>query len=189
MYDQLHQYFLERTNISEEQFTKIRDYFSIKTLKRNEHLLQIGQTCKYNYFVNAGCLRFYTINEEGQELTRYFGFENKFATSFTSFISQKPSPENIQSLITSEVLMISRQHFYHLVDTVPEVNVVYRNILEKAYIMSQERIYGFQGQSALERLKWLMESEPRILSILSNKVVASYLGVTPYTLSRLKAEI
>jgi CRP-like cAMP-binding protein len=168
---------------------KIKDYFKAKTLKKNEHLLRLGETCRYCYFVNAGCLRFYTVNEEGQELTRYFGFENKFATSFTSFISQKPSQENIQSIIKSEVLMISRRDFYHLVDTVSEVNLVYRRILEMAYIMSQERIYGFQGHSALERLKWLLDREPRILSILSNKVVASYLGVTQYTLSRLKAEI
>ena len=189
MYTQLHQYFLEKTNISEEQFIKIRDYFKVKTLKRNEYLLRIGQTCKYIYFVNAGCLRFYTINEEGQELTRYFGFENKFATSFTSLISQNPSLENIQSIIKSEVLVISRRNFYNLVDTIPEVSYVYRYVLEMAYISSQERIYGFQGQSALERLKWLLEREPRILSILTNKVIASYLGVTPYTLSRLKAEI
>jgi CRP-like cAMP-binding protein len=189
MYKQLHQYFMERTNISEEQFMKIKDYFKAKTLRRNEYLLRLGQTCKYCYFVNTGCLRFYTINEEGQELTRYFGFENKFATSFTSLISQKTSPENIQSIIQSEVLMISRRDFYHLVDTVPEVNIVYRRILEMAYIMSQERIYGFQGQSALERLRWLLDREPRILSMLSNKVVASYLGVTQYTLSRLKAEV
>ena len=66
---------------------------------------------------------------------------------------------------------------------------MYRHILEMAYIMSQERIYGFQGQSALERLKWLMDHEPKILSKLSNKVIASFLGVTPYTLSRLKSEI
>ena len=118
----------------------------------------VGQTCKYSYFVNAGCLRFYAINEEGQELTRYFGFENKFATSFTSFISQKPSQENIQSIIKSEVLMISRRHFYHLVDTVPEVNLVYRHILEMAYIMSQERIYGFQGQSALRKAQMVIGS-------------------------------
>jgi CRP-like cAMP-binding protein len=189
MYKQLHQYFIERTNISEEQFLNIKDYFKHRSLKRNEFLLHVGETCKYNYFVNAGCLRFFTINEEGQELTRYFSFENRFATSMASFIKELPSIEYMQSIMKSEVLVISRQDYYHLVETTPEVNYVYRHMLEMAYIMSQERIYGFQGQSALERLKWLMDQEPKILSKLSNKVIASYLGVTPYTLSRLKAEI
>ena len=189
MYEQLHDYFVEKTAISEKQFDNIKGHFKLKTLRRNDYLLQAGETCKHNYFVNSGCIRFFTINEEGQELTRYFSFENKFATAFTSFISQKPAIENMQSILKSEVLVIVRKDFYHLVDTVPEVNRVYRYALEMAYIMSQERIYGFQGQSALERLKWLMDHQPKILSKLSSKVIASFLGVTPYTLSRLKSEI
>ncbi|MES2486135.1 MAG: Crp/Fnr family transcriptional regulator, partial [Bacteroidota bacterium] len=68
-------------------------------------------------------------------------------------------------------------------------NFIYRDILEMAYITSQKRIYGLQGGSALERLKWLMQYQPMVLSRLSNKVVASYLGITPYTLSRLKTDI
>ena len=189
MYQQLHQYFIDKTNISEEQFLKVKAYFIHRTLKKNEFLLSAGETCKYIYFVIAGCLRFFTINNQGQELTRYFSLENKFATSLASFIKKRPSIEYMQSIMKSEVLAISRQDYYQLVDTIPEVNQVYRHMLEMAYINSQERIYGFQGQSALERLKWLMDQEPKILSKLSNKVIASYLGVTPYTLSRLKAEI
>ena len=189
MYEQLHEYFVEKTGISENQFEKIKGYFQLKTLKRNEYLLQVGETCRHNYFVNSGCIRFFTVNEEGQELTRYFSFKNKFATAFTSFISQKPAIENMQSILKSEVLVIARKDFYYLVDTVPEVNQVYRYALEMAYIMSQERIYGFQGQSALERLKWLMHHQPKILSKLPNKVIASYLGVTQFTLSRLKSEL
>lgn len=189
MYKQLHQYFIEKTNISEEQFLKIKDFFTHRTLKKNEFLLNAGETCRYIYFVNAGCLRFFTINDEGQELTRYFGFENRFATSLASFIKEIPAIEYMQSIMKSEVLAIYRQDYYQLVDTIPEVNYVYRYMLEMAYMNSQERIYGFQGQSALERLKSLLDREPKILSKLSNKVIASYLGVTPYTLSRLKAEI
>jgi CRP-like cAMP-binding protein len=141
------------------------------------------------YFVNTGCIRFYTTNPEGDEMTRYFAFEDKFGTALTSFINQKPSMEFMQSVMRSEVLKIKRQDFYHLVDRIPEVSSVYRNMLEQAYIMSQQRIYGFQGYSALERLKWLMAHHPKILTKLSNKVIASYLGVTQYTLSRLKSEL
>ena len=185
----LQQYFQSKTNISDQEFRKIAECAKVMTVEKNEYLLRTGKICDNIFFVNSGCIRFFAINEEGQELTRYFGFEHKFATSFMSFISQKPSTENMQSVIRSEVLMIPRKEFYHLVDTIPEVNSVYRHILEMAYITSQERIYSFQGQSALERLKWLLDREPRILSMLSNKIIASYLGVTPYTLSRLKTEI
>lgn len=189
MYEPLYQYFYKKTGINRDTFLEIRHYFRHRKVKKNEFLLMEGEVCKFNIFVNKGCIRIYTTNEEGQELTRYFAFEGKFGTALTSLIEQQPSFESIQALEKSELLIISRQDFLHLVDTVPAVNLVYRDILEMAYITSQKRIYGLQGQSALERLKWLLEYQPKILSRLSSKVIASYLGVTPYTLSRLKAEL
>lgn len=189
MFDQLYNYIKNGVGITPEQFDNIRGYFEQSILNKNQFLLRAGETSRHMYFVNTGCIRFYTTNQEGHEMTRYFAFENKFGTALTSFINQKPSIEFMQSVIRSEVLKIKRQDFYHLVDSMPEVSSVYRNILEQAYIMSQQRIYGFQGYSALERLKWLMAHHPKILSKLSSKVIASYLGVTQYTLSRLKSEL
>lgn len=189
MHELLYNYFASKTEIDRETFTKFYHYFKPKSVKRNEFLLMEGEVCRFNFFVNKGCLRIFSINEKGQELTRYFAFESKFGTALTSFIEKKPSFEFIQAIERSEILMISRPDFYYLVNTVPEVNFIYRDILEMAYITSQKRIYDFQGQNALERLNWLMKYQPKILSRLSNKVVASYLGVTPYTLSRLKKEL
>ena len=189
MYDLLLRYFRSKTQITKELFDGFCHYFKPKGVKRNEFLLMEGEVCHFNFFVNKGCLRIFAMNEEAQENTRYFAFEGKFGTALSSFIEQKPSLEYIQAVEHSEVLVISRNDFYHLVNTIPQVNYIYRDILEMAYITSQQRIYGLQGQSALERLKWLMEYQPRILTRLSNKVIASYLGVTPYTLSRLKAEL
>ena len=176
MYDLLFQYFEDKTEMDWETFAQFSHYFQPKKVKRNEYLLMTGDVCAFNYFVNSGCLRFYSMNDEAQELTRYFAFEGKFGTALASFIEQKPSFEYVQAIEKSELLIISRQDFLHLVHTVPQVNLVYRDLLEMAYVTSQERIYGFQGQSALERLKWLMNYQPNILSRLSNKVIASYLG-------------
>ena len=189
MYEVLYQYFQERTAIDQETFHKCARYFETRVSKKNEILLSEGEVCKFNLFVNKGCVRLYTVNNEGVELTRYFAFEGKFGTALTSLIDQNPSFEYIQSLEESELLMITRKDFYHLVATVPQVNAIYRDILEMAYTTSQKRIYGLQGQSAIERLKWLLDYQPKILSRLSSKVIASYVGVTPYTLSRLKAEL
>lgn len=189
IYELLYQYFKEKTDIDWKTFTDFSSYFKLRHAKRNEVLLSAGEICNFNLFVNAGCVRLYTINKEGQELTRYFAFEGKFGTALTSLIDQKPAFEYMQCVEKSELLIISRKDFYYLVNSVPQVNYIYRDTLEMAYITSQKRIYDLQGQSALERLRWLMEYQPRILTRLSNKVIASYLGVTPYTLSRLKAEL
>ena len=189
MYDSLFKYFQDKTDIDYASFSQFCHYFKPKKAKKSEFLLMEGDVCRFNIFVTRGCIRIYSITDEGQELTRYFAFEGKFGTALTSLIEQKPSFEFVQAVENAELLIISRQDFFHLVDTVPPVNFVYRDILEMAYITSQKRIYDFQGQPALERLKWLMAYQPDILSRLSSKVIASYLGVTPYTLSRLKAEL
>lgn len=189
MYDLLLKYIQNKTEIDNKTFSELCHYFKIKTIKKNEILLREGEVCHYNIFVNKGCLKFYLINDEGKELIRYFAFEGKFGTALSSLINQKPSFEYIQAIENTEILMITRQDFFHLVDTVPQINFIYRDILEMAYTTSQERIYGLQGQRALEQLKWLMAYQPKILSRLSNRVIASYLGITPYTLSRLKAEL
>ncbi|MEQ9221542.1 MAG: Crp/Fnr family transcriptional regulator [Cyclobacteriaceae bacterium] len=189
MYDLLFKYFQSKVNIDQDQFDVLAPQFKRFDTKRNEFLLRRGEICKYNYFVNEGCLRFFTTNKEGQQMTRYFAFPGKFGTSLASFIELEPSFEYIQSVEQSQILAISRQDFFELVDSNPVINKIYRDILEMAYITSQKRIYGLQGDTALDRLKWLMEYQPKILSKLSNKVIASYLGVTPYTLSRLKTEL
>lgn len=189
MHDKLFQYFSAKTKLDRATFDSFAHLFQPRKVKRKTLLLRAGETCRYNYFVNAGCLRFYTLNEEAQESTRYFAFEGKFGTALTSLIEESPSFEFIEAVEHSEVLAIHRRDFYELVETVPAVNRIYRDILEMAYVTSQRRIYNLQGESALERLRWLMEYQPKILARLSSKVVASYLGVTPYTLSRLKGEL
>ena len=189
MYELLYKYFAKKTAIGRVKFEEISSFFKPINAGRNEILLSEGQTCKFFLFVNRGCIRFYSINDDGIEQTRYFAFEGKFGTALSSLITQEPSNESIQSVENSELLSISRKDLFHLVETVPEVNYVYRDILEMAYTTSQKRIYHLQGEDALSRLKWLMEYRPMILSRLSSKLVASYLGITPYTLSRLKAKL
>lgn len=189
MHSLLHSYFEEKAPIDREVFERIAPLFRSRKTKRNEILLSEGEICKFNLFVNKGCVRLYTVSNDGTELTRYFAFEGKFGTALSSLIEEKPSFEYIQSIEKSEILVISKTDFFRLVETIPQVNLIYRDMLEMAYITSQKRIYGLQGQSALERLKWLIAHQPGILTRLSSKMIASYLGVTPYTLSRLKAQL
>lgn len=189
MYDQLFEYLNKKKEIDRDTFDSITPLFRPRRVKRKTLLLRAGETCRYNYFINRGCLRLYTINDQARESTRYFAFEGKFGTAFSSLIEGSPSFEFLEAIEHSEMLAIQRRDFYELVETVPAVNAVYRNMLEMAYVTSQRRIYDLLGESALERLKWLLDCQPMILTRLSSKVVASYLGVTPYTLSRLKAEL
>lgn len=188
-HDQLLAYIRVLIPTSQEEFDQFKDRFEVQRLKRNEYLLRAGEVCQFNYFVIQGSFRMYHINTDGQELTRYFAFENKFGTNLTSLIEGNPSQENLQAMEPLEVLRISKTDFFQLVESVPQINKIYLNILQNAYITSQKRIYDLQGMSALERLKWLLSQNPGILNRLPSRLIASYLGVTPFTLSRLKADL
>lgn len=189
MFDQLAQYFKSRTKIDEQTLEHIFSHFTFLKTKRNEMLLLQGEVCKHYYFVNKGCLRLFTINKDGVEGTRYFAFEGAFGTALPSLIEQTPAFEFVQTIEKSELLSISRTDFFHLVDTVPPCASIYRQILEMAFISAQKRIYGFQGLDALEKVKLVMHYNSKLLTRVSNKMAASFLGLTPATLSRLKSKL
>lgn len=189
MHTQLEKYIRTITEIDDKTLSYISSYFKFKKTKRNEFLLEEGGICRHFYFVNKGCIRLFNINKNGEEGTRYFHFEDTFGTALPSFISQDASYEFMQTIEPTELLVINRDDYFHLVDTVSQFGIVYRQILESAYLKSQERIYCFQGLEAIEKVRWVMTNQSKWLTRLSNKMVASYLGLTPQTLSRLKSKL
>ena len=189
MYAQLTNFIKSKTEIDEASLDKICSYFELITTLRNEILLEYDQICKYYYFINKGTIRLFTNSKDGNENSRYFAFEGNFATALPSFIDQLPADEYIQTIEKSELLRISRNDFYQLVNEIPQFTKIYTEILELGFILAQKRIYGFQGFDALEKVKWIIKFQPQLLLRVSNKMVASYLGMSPATLSRIKSKL
>lgn len=189
MFKLLKDYITSRSNISEETLDLICSHFVPVKARRNEILIGFDEICKGYYFVNDGCLRLFTYNIDGNETTRYFGFKGGFCTALPSFIEQTLAHEYLQAISKSELLYISRSNFFHLVDTVPQFANIYRGILELGFVNAQKRIYGFQGFNALEKVRWIIKFQPDLLLRLSNKMAASYLGISPSTLSRIKSRL
>ncbi|MEM8525976.1 MAG: hypothetical protein AAGG68_15160 [Bacteroidota bacterium] len=106
-----------------------------------------------------------------------------------SFINQQPSNERIVAVEASELLAIDRLQFRALSKQVPEFESIYTELLEESYTKSIERIQSLMAMDALDRLKWLLNKHPLIFTRLSNRLIASYLGLSESTLSRLKAKL
>ncbi|MCF2445055.1 Crp/Fnr family transcriptional regulator [Dyadobacter sp. CY345] len=189
VYQPLASYILHRHKIGHEKLRDICSYFQPLKAHRKELLIDYDETCKVYYFINSGCLRLFTVSSAGVETSRYFAFDGMFVTALPSFIDQRPALEYLQAIEKSELLVISRKDFFQLVDTVPEFSQIYREILELGFVNAQKRIYGFQGFNALEKVKWVIESQPNFLLRVSNKMAASYLGISPSTLSRTKSRL
>jgi len=189
MQEQIAKYIKEIIQVSEEDLNTILSYFKPLKLKKNELLLTHGQTSHRTFFVGKGCLRIFFINEDGQDATRYFAFENQFATALVSFITAEPSEEFIQAAEHTELLYISHKDFYFLLDKIPQWEKFYRSYLEMAYVNNTKRLMSFLTQDATEKYRQLLDENPIIVRRLPNKMVASYLNISQETLSRLKSKI
>lgn len=188
-YEQLTKYIRENSSLTEDEAEKAAALFEFKKVKRHQILEREGQLCNHFYFIAKGCLRLYEIDKKGNEITGKFALEDSVISALTSFITQKKSRDFLVAHEPSAVLVISRQDFYKGFEKFPGLASLYHNFMEFAFVHSQMRVYIFLGMEALDRLKWVMEHEPNLLTRISSKSVASYLGMTNSTLSKLKAKL
>lgn len=172
-----------------ENLDKVLSTFKHITTKRNQQLLQQGEICKYVYFVAKGCLQVYVYDKDLNETTRDIIVEDNWCSELLSFGSGKPATENIRTVEPCELFAIDRQSFQMMMETVPQFDKVYKQILEASYANSVYRINTFVSLTALDRIKWLMEYRPTLMSRISSKLIASYLGIHKDVYSRLKAKL
>lgn len=171
---------------TDEELKIITSHFKPKTAKRNALLLRQSEVCKEFYFVSQGCIRTYFIDRKGAEKTRYIMPSNSIGTALSSFIAQSPSFEFIDALNDSELLAIGHRDFYRLNDEMPAWKVFYQKILEMAYSFQTRKIESIVTLNAQQRFNQALKETPALIPMVSNRILASYLDITPETLSRLK---
>lgn len=173
--------------LSEDAQGALKTHLKKKSLTKGDFILKEGSICHHLYFLEKGCVRgFYNL--DGKEVTHWFGFENDFVTSFYSFITNKPSVENLQVLEDTVLWYISNQELLKLYDLYPEIERLGRIANEKYYIRLEERYVNFQFKTAAERYQLLIENAPHILQRVSLGHIASYLGISQETLSRIRSK-
>ena len=155
---------------------------------KNEYLLNEGKICRHLYFVQQGALRgYYTL--DGKEITHWFGFEKDFVTSFHSFITQEPAVENIQLLEGSVLWVISKETLSELFNRYHEIERLVRIAYEKYYIRLEERFVNAHFKTATERYENLLQQTPHLLERVPLGYIASYLGISQETLSRIRGKL
>ncbi len=166
----------------------LHDSFEQLVLPKNEFLLQEGKVCRRLYFIQKGALRgFYNL--EGKEITHWFGFENDFVTSFHSFITQEPAVENIQLLEGCVFWVITKDKLTSLFNQFHEIERLVRIAYEKYYIRLEERFVNSHFKTATERYENLLRDHPHIPGRVPLGYIASYLGISQETLSRVRSRL
>jgi len=189
MLEVLTQHLTQRLGNNLEQLDLVLTMFKPLTTKRNEQLLTQGEVCRYVYFVAKGCLQVYVYDKDMNETTRDIVTEGSWCSELISFGTGQPATENIRTVEPCDLLLINKADFQKMVETVPQFDKVYKQILEASYANSVYRINSFVALSALDRIKWLMENRPQLMTRVSSKLIASYLGIHKDVFSRLKAKL
>jgi CRP-like cAMP-binding protein len=172
--------------LSSEAQNALNGCFEKVILAKGEYLLTEGKICKQLYFVEQGALRgFYNL--EGKEITHWFGFEKDFVTSFHSFITQEPAVENIQLLEGCILWSITKDTLTRLLNQYHEIEKLVRIAYESYYIRLEERFVNAQFKTAAERYEKLLQQMPHILERVPLGQIASYLGISQETLSRIRS--
>jgi len=176
------------TQLSKEAETFLVNSVQKIRFKKGDEILGIGENCNHLYFINKGIIRGYYFLET-KEITNWFAQEKEFATCFYSFIAKKLSVESIGALEDCELIRIPYSALQELYARFPETERVGRIIMETYYLKLEERLLNIQFKSAKERYQNLMEFKPSIIRRAAMGQIASYLGITQETLSRIRAEI
>jgi CRP-like cAMP-binding protein len=173
----------------EQKTDRIKACFSEQPpIKRNTIILAQGQVCHHFYFIKTGCVRTYYITKEGQEKTRLIQFEHSPVTVLSSFISQKPAVEYMETLEDTVLYSISQTDFFSLCRDIPEWDKFYRRMLEDAFEFQNQKIEELVTLSARERYEKLRKEKPHYIQRITSKVLATYLDISQETLSRLKSK-
>jgi CRP-like cAMP-binding protein len=174
-------------NLTYEELELISNKFKSRSIKKNDFLLQEGETCKDLVFVQSGCLRLYYI-VDGIEVSVWFAFSNSSAIEIHSFISQKPSKYYLQAIEDSEILYLPKTELEKLYIFHPKMQEMMRKYWEDVVLNLLDRFTAIQRDSAEQRYRDLL-NKPDYLKTIPQKYLASFIGVTPTSLSRIRKNI
>jgi len=187
MLEKLRAFFERQFPVTDEQFEFIKTQFIPKKVKKGEFLLREGDITRYSIFVASGCLRTYTIDDTGKEHILQFSPENWW-TGDMSFTSNVRSRCFIDALEDSEVLLTEPSSIQKLNQYIPQSAVHYQAALQKSMEAKNQRIVASLSETAEERYNDFLKKYPSLVQRVPQHMIASYLGISPETLSRIRKQ-
>ena len=172
--------------LEEEEKELIKAKFSPRLFRKKQYVLQEGNLCTHFYFIVRGCLRMYKIDNQGNTHILQFAVENSWINDLGSFHSLNPSTLNIDAIEDTVVLQISREDLITVYLQAPKFNRIFRVLLENGFVRLQERLLQNISSTAEERYQSFLDLYPHLVNRLSQVQIASFLGITPEFLSRMR---
>jgi CRP-like cAMP-binding protein len=188
MFEVFEKYLREWVTISDEELQIIRAASTEKKLRKWQSILHDGEVWKINCFIATGCFRLYRFDKNGTDHTLRFGVDNWWISDQESYNHGTPSLNNIESLSASTIIIWTKENWDELMTTIPALNLFYEKLLARSYETSQHRIYSLISGSAEEKYLEFQKTYPKVFNKVPLHMVASYLGISRETLSRVRKE-
>ncbi|GLB50018.1 Crp/Fnr family transcriptional regulator [Neptunitalea lumnitzerae] len=171
--------------LTNQELKALEPFCTIITLQKNELLFKEGAVANELYFLNQGAIRLF-YNVDGNEKTAFFYLSNQFICAGESYTYQTPSSENFQAIENSEVIIFKRKHIEKLLASFPKFEIIARIAVETELINYQHMVKSFITKSPEERYIQLLQNNKELFQKVPQQYIATYLGVSPETLSRIK---
>jgi len=189
MYELFFQKFNEKVPLTPDEEEQIKAYLTPKKIRKRQYLLQEGEVCKFISFVEKGALRAYSVDTNSNEHIIQFAIEGWTISDLFSFLTQEPATYNIDALEDAELAVITKTAHEELLTSQPKYESYIRMLITGAYIALQRRLTSNISMPADERYNRFTETYPDIAQRVPQHMIASYMGLTPETLSRVRKKI
>lgn len=186
---EIQEYLKSIKSMSDEKADLISTYFKKKLLSKGVLLIKEGKTSKESYFLKSGIIRCYIIDLKGDEITTRFFSSPDFLNDYLSFFEQKPSEENYELITDCVLYSINFDNVQHCFHTIPEFREWGRMLLTLNYSYINKRMIALHKETAQERYLNLQKNNPEIIKKVPLHIIASFLGITKFSLSRIRKEL
>ena len=187
--DKIRQHIQHIINLTPDEWLQLSPFIELKTIKKNDHFLTVGEVCNAIAFVQRGLLVYYKTQQNGDEVTTDIAFEGDWVTDNYSRLNQTPSFLNIRAIESTELLIISQPKLVELYNTLPKLERLGRILMEQAYIRIAQHSIDLQSTTAKERYLQMLQHHPEVIQKVPLHHIANYLGIAPKSLSRIRKEI
>lgn len=188
MFDIFKNYITGYAAFNKDELSLIESVVRFKTIRKHQYLLQEGYISHYHYFIARGLLRTYSIDEKGNELILRFAPENGWISDCESLYMGTPSQFNIDAVENSEVILFENSAKELLMDQVPSFGKMINNLRKKNTVNFQNRLYESLTSNAEQKYHNFVAEHPQLALRVPQHMIASYLGIKPETLSRIRSK-
>lgn len=189
MHHVFREYLKGKVSFTDQQFKEISGMLTPRTVTKGTIILSEGEVCQHNIFVTKGCLRSYVIDKKGKEHIIQFAPENWWISEQNSLLKQEPAMYYIDAVEDSEILLGQRDFNDRLAEILPSGGKMLQVLFQSSFKAMQKRVVNLLSASAEQRYTEFIKTYPTVALRVPQKMIASYLGITPESLSRIRKEV